>query len=94
MRRYVDLWRLAPDGAPFRTQTSWLLPVRLADMPAILKVAFEDEERRGAALIRWWRGDGAAAVLAHDGDSLLLERAVDVVSLADMARSGRDDEAS
>lgn len=94
LQRLVDLWHLVSDGSPFRTQTSWLQPVRLADTPAILKVAFEDEERRGAALMSWWRGDGAAPVLAHEGDGLLLERAVDTMSLADMARSGRDDEAS
>jgi streptomycin 6-kinase len=94
LRRYADRWHLVADGAPYRTHTSWLQPVRLADTPAILKVAFEDEERRGAALMSWWQGDGAARVIAHEGDGLLLERAVDTVSLAEMARSGRDDEAS
>ncbi len=94
LRRYADLWCLVPDGAPFRTNTSWLQPVRFAGAPAILKVAFEDEERRGAAVMEWWQGDGAAPVLAREGDGLLLERAVDAVSLVEMARSGRDDEAS
>lgn len=94
LRRYVDLWHLAPDGAMFRTNTSWLQPVRFGQTPAILKVAFEDEERRGAAVIEWWRGEGAAPVLAHEGDALLLDRAIGQVSLAEMASSGRDDEAS
>ena len=38
--------------------------------------------------------DGAARVLAHEGDALLLERAVGKASLVEMAQNGRDDEAS
>jgi streptomycin 6-kinase len=60
----------------------------------MLKIAREAEERWGALLMAWWNGDGAARVLAHDGDALLMERAVGQASLAEMARSGRDDEAS
>jgi streptomycin 6-kinase len=41
----------------------------------------------------WWAGDGAARVLAHGSDALLMERAPGERSLAEMARSGRDDEA-
>jgi streptomycin 6-kinase len=43
--------------------------------------------------MRWWNGDGAARVLAHDGAALLLERAEGRESLAEMARGGDDDEA-
>ena len=60
----------------------------------MLKIAFEAEERFGAGLMAWWDGVGAARVLAHEGDALLMERAVDGESLAAMARAGRDDEAS
>jgi streptomycin 6-kinase len=42
----------------------------------------------------WWNGDGAARVLAQEGDALLLERAMGHRSLARMARNGQDDEAS
>ena len=59
----------------------------------MLKVAAVDEEKRGAFLMRWWNGQGAARVLAHEGDALLMERAEGTVSLAAMARSGNDDEA-
>jgi streptomycin 6-kinase len=83
-----------PDGAPIVTHTSRLLPVRHAGVPAMLKIALAAEERRGAAVMRWWRGDGAARVLASAGDALLLERATGDRSLADMARHGRDDEAT
>jgi streptomycin 6-kinase len=60
----------------------------------MLKVALTAEERRGGSLLAWWDGDGAARVLAQDGDALLLERAMGTTSLAEMVRQGRDDEAS
>jgi streptomycin 6-kinase len=60
----------------------------------MLKIAIEPEESFGAMLLAWWNGDGAARVLAHDGDALLLERAVGGASLIEMARSGCDDRAS
>jgi streptomycin 6-kinase len=94
LERYRERWRLEPDGEPFRTHSSWLQPVRHRDTPAMLKVAFEDEERRGATLMAWWRGDGAARVLERDRNALVLERAAGAESLVEMARRGRDDEAS
>jgi streptomycin 6-kinase len=60
----------------------------------MLKIATEHEERRGGAVMVWWNGDGAARVLAHNGDALLLERASGARSLIEMAKSGADDEAS
>ena len=60
----------------------------------MLKVADEAEERAGGLLMTWWDGDGAARVLAHGGDALLLERAEGRRSLTDLVRQGRDDEAS
>jgi streptomycin 6-kinase len=91
---HLTRWDLVPDGEPIFTPGSQLLPVRRRGEPAMLKVAHEQEERWGALLMRWWDGDGAARVLAHDGDALLLERAAGTRSLAEMARDGRDDEAS
>jgi streptomycin 6-kinase len=41
-----------------------------------------------------WDGDGAAQVFAHDGDAVLMERAVGERSLGRMARCGQDDEAT
>lgn len=87
-------WSLIPDGEPIVTHSSRLLPVRRDGAPAMLKIALETEERFGAGLMVWWDGEGAARVLAHEGDALLLERAVGGASLAAMARGGRDDEAS
>lgn len=87
-------WGLTPDGEPIVTPSSDLLPVRWRDAPAMLKIARETEERRGGALLRWWDGDGTVRVLAQEGDAVLMERVLDGASLVEMARSGRDDEAS
>jgi streptomycin 6-kinase len=92
--RYLTRWRLTADGEPITTHSSVLLPVRQNGMPAMLKIATGDEERRGAALMRWWNGDGAARVLAHEGDALLLERATGDASLIDWAENGQDNEAT
>lgn len=91
---YLTRWQLTPDGEPIVTPSSRLLPVRHAGQPAMLKVAVADEERRGAALMRWWDGDGAARVLAHAGAALLLERLSDEPSLAALVLQGGDSEAS
>jgi len=91
---YLAQWRLTPDGTPLTTLTSILLPVRREGMPAMLKVATEAEERQGAESMIWWGGDGAARVLAHADDGLLMERAMGKGSLVEMARNDRDDEAS
>src|SRR6185437_4076924 len=61
---------------------------------AILKISHSAEEIRGGALMEWWGGDGAARVLAREGDALLLERATGARSLTEMARRGEDDEAT
>ncbi|MFK0161537.1 aminoglycoside phosphotransferase family protein [Rhizobium sp. NPDC090279] len=93
-KAYFDLWRLIPDGAPIVTHSSRLFPVRRDGAPAMLKIAVSPEEKGGAELMVWWNGDGAARVLEHKDDAILLERATGSRSLAEMARNGRDDEAS
>lgn len=91
---YLARWDLIPDGQPVITHSSHLLPVRQGDVLAMLKIAVEAEEKFGALLMSWWAGNGAARVLAHEGDALLMERAENNVSLVDLARNGGDDEAS
>lgn len=95
-RLWLTRWRLVPDGEAFSTPPtgSLLLPVLSDGAPAILKIATAEEEIRGAILMVWYAGDGAAMVLAHDGPALLLERLSGQRDLAEMARSGRDDEAT
>jgi streptomycin 6-kinase len=91
---YLRRWNLVPDGEPIATHSSDLLPVRAGNIPAMLKVARSVEERRGAILMAWWDGNGAARVLAQHGNAILLERATGRRSLAIMAREGQDDDAS
>ena len=91
---HLTRWGLTADGEPITTHSSDLLPVRHRGAPAMLKIAREAEERRGAAVLAWWGGEGAAQVLAHEGDALLLERATGGASLTELARTGGDDEAS
>lgn len=49
--RFLERWNLAGDGAPIVTHSSDLLPVRRDGVPAMLKIAHEDEERRGPDLM-------------------------------------------
>jgi len=90
---YLKRWELMPDGEPIITRSSRLLPVRSGDLPAMLKIALIDEERIGGLLMKWWGGHGAARVMAHDENAILIERAEESTSLADFARN-RDDDAS
>ena len=91
--RWLQAWNLVADGTPMRTRSSVLLPVTRDGRPAMLKVPFEEEERRGGRLMAWWAGNGGAPVLAHDEGVVLLARADGPADLGEMARQGRDDEA-
>lgn len=91
---WLKRWSLVPDGAPIITPGSRLLPVRLGDAPAMLKLVDDTDEKYGNLLMIWWDGDGAARVLAHHEDGLLMERATGGRSLMHMAMNGEDDEAS
>ena len=88
-------WRLRPDGDPVTTASSRLIPVQTSDgEPAMLKLAHTDEEERGAELLVALEGHGAARVLAHSDEALLLERATGARDLVRMVVEGRDDEAT
>lgn len=91
---YIARWQLVPDGEPFATHTSRLLPVRRNGRPGMLKIAVEPDEKAGGAVMVWWNGDGAAEVWEHDDAVLLLERATGTRSLVAMARNGDDDAAT
>ena len=60
----------------------------------MLKIAREQEERFGGQLMCWWRGEGAAQVLAWHDDGILLERAQGEGSLAQLVRDGDDEQAT
>lgn len=95
LRAVLARWSLATDGDLFATRTGFIQPVHTAvGEPAMLKISHSPEERFGAVVMAWWGGEGAAKVLAHEGDEVLLERATGPDSLAAMARGGGDDEAT
>ncbi len=91
---YLQRWQLEPDGPAFETHSSLLMPVRYQMMPAMLKIAREQEEKFGGQLMCWWRGEGAARVLAWHDDGILLERAMGPLSLAQLVRNGEDQRAT
>jgi streptomycin 6-kinase len=88
-------WQLHRDGDVIETPRGRLWPVRLPDgTPAMLKMSTHAEEPNGHVLLDWWDGDGAARALGHEGDALLMERAVPGHSLRAMSIEGRDMEAT
>ncbi|GEN22187.1 streptomycin 3''-phosphotransferase [Halomonas cupida] len=89
---WLERWSLIADGDLLTTQSSWLLPVRHAGSPAVLKIARTSDEEAGYRLLAWWNGQGAARVFASAAGALLMERASGAGDLAQMARSGQDDE--
>ncbi|KAB0494844.1 aminoglycoside phosphotransferase family protein [Pseudomonas vancouverensis] len=91
---WLERWALVADGEPIITPGSRLLPVRLNELPAMLKIAVDADEKVGNLLMSWWDGEGAARVYGHHGDGLLMERGMGQRSLMHMALNGRDDEAS
>lgn len=93
---WLDRWGLVPDGEAFTTEYtgSRLLPVRRGGQAAMLKIVVSEYERAGGDLMAWWGGQGAAPVLEKDDQALLLLRATGGRSLAEMASSGEDDEAT
>ena len=71
-------WQLTPDGESVNGFCSLVLPVRRpGGGPAMLKLAFPDEESEHEALaLQHWRGRGAVGLIraAPDRRALLLER--------------------
>ena len=63
-------------------------------MRAILKMSHAPEEIAGARTMQYWGGQGAARVLALDGEALLLERLTGSRDLTAMACGGEDDAAT
>ena len=85
---FLQRWDLLPDGPAITTPSSHVIPVRHRDAPAMLKVPRILEERDGGRLMVWWAGRGAAQVLVHDDDAIVLERALGPRSLTGWASSG------
>lgn len=92
--QWIKKWGLLRDGSPIVTPGSFLLPVRMHNIAAILKITEDEHEIRGNKLLAWWNGDGAAPVMARDANAVVMVRAEGTQSLMQMALHGRDDEAS
>ncbi|MES2611484.1 MAG: APH(6)-I family aminoglycoside O-phosphotransferase [Pseudomonadota bacterium] len=90
---WLERWALLPDGELLTTRSSWVLPVRHGHVPAMLKVARIPDEQAGYRLLAWWEGAGAAQVFASAEGVVLMERAAGGQNLAQMAWSGKDDDA-
>ncbi|UNK59600.1 aminoglycoside phosphotransferase family protein [Buttiauxella ferragutiae] len=92
---WLDRWNLIPDGTPFTTHTSKLLPVETitGGMKAMLKITDDADEQSGNALMSWWEGNGAAQVIAYENEAILLARAMGEASLSSMSRESQDAEA-
>src|SRR5690606_21337500 len=59
----------------------------------ILKPAVAEEEGRGARLLQWYGGDGAATIFDIHGDTIFMEW-LDGGALSVPSKAGRDEEAS
>ncbi|TFD84367.1 3'-kinase [Cryobacterium lactosi] len=90
MRRRLAAWGVTPSGPGWRTPSSELMPGTRQGLPVMLKIALVEEEVRGAALLQWWGGRGAARVLLRDEAATLMERATGPRELAALAASGQD----
>lgn len=72
---------------------SRLLPVRAGERAAMLKLAHSADEQRGASVMAWWDGAGAAPVLAFQDEALLMLRAAGG-ALVPLVQAGRDEAAT
>lgn len=94
LQQAMARWHLVAIAPSFYTRTSLLQKVLVQGKPAFIKVALCEEECRGAAVLRWWNGEGAVHVWAQHENVVLLEGAMGSRSLITMAQTGQDAEAS
>ncbi|MFC6101011.1 aminoglycoside phosphotransferase family protein [Olivibacter domesticus] len=90
----MELWKLKSDEKSFISTSSLLQRVTYRNLPAMIKVPIEPEEKWGSALMTWWDGDGAAKVYNQWNDVILMERIDGHHSLVDLVKRGADDDAS
>lgn len=91
---HMRAWRVEPAAEALQTPSSLLMPGLRDDVAVMLKVPLVEEERVGSRLLSWWSGQGAVPVLEHDDDAVLMKRATGGRSLASMATSDEDQEAT
>jgi len=97
LSRAMIRWSLTKSTPVAETPRSWVFRVeqngRNFAALKILKPVVAEEEGRGARLLQWYAGDGAATVFDIHGDTIFMEW-LDGGTLAEPSRSGRDDEAT
>jgi streptomycin 6-kinase len=97
LNRALIRWSLTKSTPVAETPRSWIFRVeqngRNFAALKILKPLAAQEEGRGARLLQWYEGDGAATVFDTHGDTIFMEW-LDSKTLADPARNGRDEEAT
>ncbi len=97
LSRALIRWSLTKATPVAETAGSWIFRVeqngRNFAAVKILKPAASAEEGRGARLMQWYSGDGAATVFDIHGDTIFMEW-LDGGTLGEPARNGRDDEAT
>lgn len=95
LSRAMIRWSLSRSTPVAETATSWIFCVdqngRNSAALKILKPATAAEERRGAQLLNWYGGEGAATIFDMHGDTIFMEW-LDGGTLGDPVRAGRDDE--
>jgi streptomycin 6-kinase len=97
LNRAMIRWSLTKSTPIAETPRSWIFRVeqngRNFAVLKILKPSVAIEEGRGARLMNWYGGDGAATIFDIHGDTIFMEW-LDGGTLGDAARSGHDDEAT
>jgi streptomycin 6-kinase len=95
LSRALIRWSLTKATPVAETATSWIFRVeqngRNFAALKILKPLAAVEERRGAMLMNWYGGEGAATVFDMHGDTIFMEW-LDGGTLGDPVRAGKDDE--
>lgn len=97
LSRAMIRWSLTKSTPVADTPRSWIFRVeqngRNFGALKILKPVVAEEEGRGARLLQWYEGDGAATVFDIHGDTIFMEW-LDGGPLSDPVRAGRDDEST
>lgn len=94
MRERLAAWGVTPVGTGVSTPSSELMPGTRGGEAVMVKIALVEEEARGAALLEWWGGRGAARVLARTDRATLMVRATGSRDLAVMSAAGQDSAAT
>lgn len=97
LSRAMIRWSLTKSTPVAETPRSWIFRVeqngRNFAALKILKPTVAAEEGRGARLLQWYGGEGAATVFDMHGDTIFMEW-LDGGTLGEPARNGHDDEAT